>query len=74
SKGICYGYGIWKALKDYNLEMKIPSVYQHLNELNALGLIEEFKLETTKIGKERVYYSLTEKGKNVLSSIKASKL
>jgi threonine synthase len=74
SRGACYGYGIWKALKNYNLEIKIPSVYQHLNELIILGLIEESKLETTERGRERLYYSLTEKGKNVLNSLKLSKL
>ncbi|MEM3088659.1 MAG: threonine synthase, partial [Candidatus Bathyarchaeia archaeon] len=39
-----YGYGIWKEIKErYNIIIKIPSIYQHLSELEMLGLIKRDK-------------------------------
>jgi len=66
SKKESYGYEIWKVLEEeFGIEMKIPSVYQHLAELESAGLIVRSKSET--FGKtKRNYYKLTEKGKSVL--------
>jgi len=55
-----YGYEIWENLEK---PMKYQAVYQHIKELEALGLIEE----AYKRGR-RVYYKLTEKGERLLEN------
>lgn len=55
-----YGYEIWENLEK---PMKYQAVYQHIKELEALGLIEEAR----KKGR-RVYYKLTEKGERLLEN------
>ncbi|NJE47008.1 pyridoxal-phosphate dependent enzyme [Thermococcus sp. GR7] len=58
-----YGYEIWEALEK---PLKYQAVYQHLRELESLGLIEE----SHKKGR-RVYYGLTEKGRKFLETLSA---
>lgn len=67
SKGESYGYAIWKTLSDdFGVELKIPSVYQHLAELESAGLLIRSRSEQTLKKTKRKYYKLTEKGKTVL--------
>ena len=53
-----YGYEIWEALKK---PLKYQAVYQHLRELESMGLVEESRREG-----RRVYYRLSEKGETFL--------
>ncbi|WP_461866540.1 pyridoxal-phosphate dependent enzyme [Thermococcus sp.] len=55
-----YGYEIWENLEK---PMNYQAVYQHIKELESLGLIEK----SQKRGK-RLYYRLTEKGERVLEN------
>lgn len=69
-----YGYSIWKELtRRYVIKIKIPTVYQHLAELERLDLIRHTRM--TKIfGKpERKYYACTDRGKTVLRALKRMK-
>nr|MDO8100354.1 threonine synthase [Candidatus Njordarchaeota archaeon] len=62
-----YGYGIWKDLKSrHNVEIKIPVVYQHLQELEEVSLIRKTRSRGTVGGREKFYYSLTDQGKKFL--------
>ncbi len=56
-----YGYEIWEALER---PMKYQAVYQHLRELESMGLIEEAKRKG-----RRVYYTLTNRGLSLLESL-----
>lgn len=56
-----YGYGIWERLSK---PMKYQAVYQHIKELQALGLVEE----AYKRGR-RIYYKLSSKGLRLLENI-----
>lgn len=58
-----YGYEIWEALEK---PLKYQAVYQHLSELESLGLIEE----SYRKGR-RVYYGITEKGRKFLETLSA---
>lgn len=65
-----YGYGIWKEVKKrYSTIIKIPSIYQHLSELEVLGLIKRDKAYKGAGKPERFYYVLTTKGKEALESL-----
>lgn len=55
-----YGYEIWENLEK---PMKYQAVYQHIRELESLGLIKE----AYKRGR-RIYYKLTEKGERLLEN------
>jgi threonine synthase len=71
SKKESYGYGIWKVLLDeYEANLKIPSIYQHLAELASSGLIIKTRVEKTYENRHRSYYALTEKGKWTLNQIR----
>jgi len=62
-----YGYEVWKLLKDeFGVKVKIPSVYQHLAELESAGLLIRSRSEQTLQKTERSYYRLTERGKSTL--------
>lgn len=66
-----HGYKIWKELsKRFNVNIKIPSVYQHLSELERAGLITRTHTERVLGKPSRWYYSLTAKGKRVLDTWK----
>ncbi|MCX8191528.1 MAG: pyridoxal-phosphate dependent enzyme, partial [Nitrososphaerales archaeon] len=62
-----HGYGIWKELsRRFRMDIKIPSVYQHLSELERAGLITRPHTKKVLGRPSRWYYSLTAKGKEVL--------
>jgi len=65
-----YGYEIWKILKEeFGVEMKIPSVYQHLAELERANLLIRTTSERVFRKTERNYYRLSEKGKSILAHL-----
>jgi len=67
SKNEIHGYGLWKALRDtFDLRLSLPSVYQHLNELESMRLIERTRTGRESGKRERYYYALTERGKVIL--------
>jgi threonine synthase len=71
SKDESFGYGICKILDDeFNIKIKIPSVYQHLNELTKSGLIIRSRSEQVFGKPERNYYKLTERGKIILKQLR----
>jgi threonine synthase len=60
-----YGYRIWKELREKcNVDVKIPTVYQHLVELIKEGYVEKVGPKTVS-GRIREYYSLTGKGRAI---------
>ncbi|WP_258083013.1 pyridoxal-phosphate dependent enzyme [Thermococcus thermotolerans] len=61
SERVMYGYEIWEALEK---PLKYQAVYQHLRELESLGLIGE----SHRRGR-RVYYRLTDKGRKFLETL-----
>ena len=67
-----YGYEVWKMLNQrLGDHMDISSIYQHLSELEKVGLIRRTKVETVLGKPERYYYHLTDKGKSIIKSAKA---
>jgi threonine synthase len=71
SKQESYGYGIWKKLEeDFGLNLKIPSVYQHLSELASSGLIVKTRSEQTIQKTHRYYYDLSDRGRQTLTQLK----
>lgn len=62
-----YGYEIWRELGTrYGHHVKLPSIYQHLNELEVLGVVRRTRTRRVLGRPERSYYALTEKGKTIL--------
>jgi len=62
-----YGYGLWKTLKSlFGLDISLPSVYQHLNELESMKLVERASIGKGTGRRERYYYALSERGKVIL--------
>lgn len=59
--GEMYGYEIWEALKK---PLRYQAIYQHLRELESMGLIEESRHRG-----RRVYYRLTERGRLLLEGL-----
>ena len=55
-----YGYEIWKSI---GKGITIGAIYQHITDLEKRGLI------TSYIKGKRRYYSITDKGKKVLSAL-----
>jgi threonine synthase len=69
-KGESYGYGIWKNLmEEYGISIKIPSVYQHISELQSTGLVRRTRTENTFDNRKRTYYALTEKGNRTIKQL-----
>ncbi len=64
-----YGYEAWKQLGKQGNRIRIPSVYQHFSELEALGLIERSKTLTVVGKPERRCYLLTTRGREALAAI-----
>jgi len=65
-----HGYGIWKELKQaFGLEISIPSVYEHLAELEMLKLIRRTRTEVVGGRRERHYYSLTDAGRDMVRTV-----
>ncbi|NHJ14138.1 MAG: threonine synthase [Candidatus Thorarchaeota archaeon] len=70
TQGESYGYEIWKKLMyEFGIDVKIPSIYQHLTELTSSGLITGTRIEQTFQRRKRSYYALTEKGKRILKQL-----
>jgi len=64
-----YGYEIWRTLGQRSgMHMDISSVYQHLSELEKVGLAKRTKVEKVLGKPERYYYHLTDRGKAVVRS------
>lgn len=59
-----FGYELWKALSSRR-KITTASVYQHLGELESLGLARRAGVATVR-GRERVLYELTRKGLDFL--------
>jgi threonine synthase len=67
SHGADYAYNIRKRLAaDFGRRMSLVSVYQHLNELDGLGLIAVERRERSPERRVRVYYALTDGGSEFL--------
>jgi threonine synthase len=70
-----YGYEVWRMLrKKLGVDMDVSCVYQHLSELEKVGLIRRTKVESVLGKPERYYYSLTDRGKAITKSTKARAL
>jgi threonine synthase len=68
-----YGYEIWSKLKERGgLDLDISSVYQHLSELERVGLIRRSRAERVLGKPERNYYSITDRGKALSTSPEAT--
>lgn len=63
-----YAYSIRNMLALEGKAMSLASVYQHLSELESLGLIAVERRVRTAARRVRVYYGVTMKGQEVLSS------
>ncbi len=61
-----FGYLLWKKLRD-GRSISIPSVYQHLSELEGIDLVRRSSIARAK-GRERVIYELTRKGEAALEA------
>ncbi|MEM2487822.1 MAG: helix-turn-helix transcriptional regulator [Thermoproteota archaeon] len=48
-------------MEKYGIRVKIPTVYQHLDELVEKGYVKKDTSKTV-MGRRREYYSLTERG------------
>jgi threonine synthase len=59
-----YGYELWQSLS-VGRRISTASVYQHLGELEALGLVRRAGVATAR-GRERIPYELTRKGEDLL--------
>ena len=66
-KSPAHGYGIWRALADeFGVSVKLPSVYQHLTELEGFNLISRVRPKASVSKREIFQYQLTEKGREIL--------
>ena len=64
-----YGYEAWKQLGKQGIHIRIPSIYQHFSELEALGLVERSKTLTVAGKPERRCYLLTTRGRETLTAL-----
>jgi threonine synthase len=65
-----HGYGVWKKLtEEDSQQITIPSVYQHLAELEALNLLRRREAQPVIGKRKRRYCSLTQKGLDVLTTL-----
>jgi threonine synthase len=63
----CYGYEVWKKLRSlYQVQLSLPTVYQHLNELEMMKLIEPTGTRNESGKRSRSYYTLADRGKIIL--------
>lgn len=63
-----HGYEIWKKINESKVRISIPAIYQHLKELEQIGLISKSKSEIIK-GRVRTYYAITTKGVELLKAL-----
>ncbi len=69
-----YGYLIWQVLThQFDIKIKIPTVYQHLAELERFDLIRQTRMAKIFGKPERKYYICTDQGKTVLRALKRMK-
>jgi len=68
-KTMDYGYGIWKKLIKKGINLTLPAVYQHLNELEKLELITKVVSFDESTQKKKVFYKLTRRGLNLLREL-----
>lgn len=66
-----YAYAMRKRLASEGKSISLVSVYQHLSELQDLGLIAVDRHERSAERRIRIYYALTEKGKEVTASLQS---
>ena len=65
-----HGYGIWLGLRrKSSLKISLASVYQHLGELELLGLLKKGEAYVSDENRRRRYYTITEKGKETLKRL-----
>jgi len=61
-----YGYEVWRGLREkYGVNVKIPTVYQHLSNLVEKGYVRRVEAKRV-MGRKREYYSLTERGEAIV--------
>ena len=66
-----YGYSIWYQLDiRFSESMSLQAIYQHLGELQKMGLVEAGgKGKSAHKGHRRKYFVLSPKGRRILSSL-----
>ena len=65
--GNLHGYGIWRELKKrFKIKITPSGVYQHLTELELIAMLKKYRVEKIGGRPERIYYTLTEKGRKTL--------
>ena len=62
-----YGYEIWRSLQKQGLKLDISSVYQHLSELEKIGLVTRSRTESVLGKPKRIYYGTTVKGRSFIT-------
>ena len=69
-----YGYVVWQELKQqFGIKIKIPTIYQHLADLERLNLIRQTKIAKVFGRPERKYYAITDRGRTILEALKQMK-
>ncbi len=64
-----YGYGIWREMQQsYDDRMSLQAVYQHLDELQNMGLTDSAPSQRSQ-DRRRKYFKLTRRGEEILESI-----
>jgi len=66
-----YGYSMWRRLDvRFGETLSLQAVYQHLKELENMGLVSGKRVDFAHSqGKRRRYFTLTTNGKRILSSL-----
>jgi len=68
-----YGYEIWRSLQKLGLELDISSVYQHLSELEKIGLILKSRTASVLGKPKRTYYRTTDQGRSLITATNSQK-
>jgi threonine synthase len=65
-----YAYNLWKELGNTRrTPTRIPTIYQHLAELAAMGLVVRTHAERAVRGRPRQFYTLTPRGRELVASL-----
>jgi DNA-binding PadR family transcriptional regulator len=56
-------------IEEHGISIKIPSVYQHLSELQSTGLVSQTRIENTFDNRKRTYYALTKTGSRTIKQL-----
>jgi threonine synthase len=69
--GSSYGYSVWRQLETrFGERMSLQAVYQHLDQLKGIGLVEADPVgERRSRGRRRKYYNLSQGGRLLLRSL-----